>query len=164
MVHGASLSSKNYLHKNGIQVEVFVIEILFFGRNFRKNPPKPESNFLLLPSGASSFIIIDIIWGVVVRFRLVHSTCKSSWVMGGYTFFERFPHKYFSDLEKKDQRNPYKFYLGSFYKEFHMHLFQSKSFVKFFPNFKLESNFFPHFFNLIRNIESCAHLFIMNFK
>ena len=69
-----------------------------------------------------------------------------------------------SELQFIPLRADLSFYLGSFYKQFHMHLFQSKSFVKFFPNFKLESNFFPHFFNLIRNIESCAHLFIMNFK
>ena len=64
-----------------------------------------------------------------------------------------------SELQFIPLRADLSFYLGSFYKQFHMHLFQSKSFVKIFPNFKLESNFFPQFFNLIRNIESCAPTF-----
>ena len=42
--------------------------------------------------------------------------------------------------------------------------FTGKSFVKFFPIFKLESDFFPHFLSKIRKLENCENLFILNFQ
>ena len=55
--------------------------------------------------------------------------------------------------------------MGSFYKEIPWEFFfTGKSFVKFFPIFKLESDFFPHFLSKIRKLENCENLFFMNFK
>ena len=55
--------------------------------------------------------------------------------------------------------------MGSFYKEFPWKkIFTGKSFVKFFPIFKLESDFFPHFLSKIRNNENCENLSIFIFK
>ena len=54
--------------------------------------------------------------------------------------------------------------MDSFYKGFPGEFFPRKSFVKFFWNFKLESDFFPHFFCKIRKIENSAHLFILNYN
>ena len=42
--------------------------------------------------------------------------------------------------------------------------FPRKSFVKFFWNFKLESDFFPPFLSKIRKIENCENFFLLNFK
>ena len=62
------------------------------------------------------------------------------------------------------KRIPCNFDLCSFYKEFSWDFFFTwKSFVKFFRIFKLESDFFPHFFCKIRKLENCAHLFPLNF-
>jgi len=55
--------------------------------------------------------------------------------------------------------------MDSIYKEFPWDFFFTwKSFVKFFRIFKLESDFFPHFFCKIRKLENCAHLFILNYN
>ena len=55
--------------------------------------------------------------------------------------------------------------MGSFYKEIPWKFFFTwKSFVKKFPIFKLESDFFPHFLSKIRKLENSAHLNIVNFK
>ena len=55
--------------------------------------------------------------------------------------------------------------MDSIYKEFPSEFFFTwKSFVKFFRIFKLESDFFPHFFCKIKNLENCAHLFILNYN
>ena len=35
---------------------------------------------------------------------------------------------------------------------------------KFPPNFKLQSDFFPHFLRKIRKLENFTHLYIVNFK
>ena len=52
-----------------------------------------------------------------------------------------------------------------FTKDFHViFFFTGKSFVKFFPIFKLESDFFPHFLSKIRKLENCENLFILNFQ
>ena len=54
--------------------------------------------------------------------------------------------------------------MGSFYKGFPWkNFFTRKSFVNFFPIFKLESDFFPHFLSKIRNLENCENLFSLNF-
>ena len=42
--------------------------------------------------------------------------------------------------------------------------FTGKSFVKFFPIFKLESDFFPHFLSKIRKLENCENLFLLNYN
>ena len=42
--------------------------------------------------------------------------------------------------------------------------FTWKSFVNFFRIFKLESDFFPHFFCKIRKLENWGHLFILNYN
>ena len=42
--------------------------------------------------------------------------------------------------------------------------FTWKSFVKIFPIFKLESDFFPHFLSKIRKLENCENLSILSFK
>ena len=55
--------------------------------------------------------------------------------------------------------------MGSFYKEIPWKkIFTWKSFVKKFPIFKLESDFFPHFLSKIRKLENCENLFILIFK
>ena len=60
---------------------------------------------------------------------------------------------------------PFYFDLGSFYKEIPLkHFFTLKSFVKFFPIIKLESDFFPHFLSKIRKLENCENLSILIFK
>ena len=41
---------------------------------------------------------------------------------------------------------------------------QGNPFVKFFPIFKLESDFFPHFLSKITKLENSAHLFILNYN
>ena len=63
------------------------------------------------------------------------------------------------------KRIPFNFDKCSFYKGFPWEFFFTrKSFVKFFWNFKLESDFFPHFFCKIRKLENSANLFILNYN
>ena len=63
------------------------------------------------------------------------------------------------------KRIPFNFDRSSFYKEFPWKFFfTGKSFVKFFPIFKLESDFFPHFLSKIRKLENCENLFILNYN
>ena len=55
-------------------------------------------------------------------------------------------------------------FLGSFYKEFPCNFFFTwKSFVKFFPTFKLEIEFYSHKKVVSPKLENCAHLYIVNF-
>ena len=63
------------------------------------------------------------------------------------------------------KRIPFNFDKCSFYKGFPWEIFFTrKSFVNFFWNFKLESDFFPHFLSKIRKLENSAHLFILNYN
>ena len=63
------------------------------------------------------------------------------------------------------KRIPFNFHRSSFYIEFPRNFFFTwKSFVKFFPIFKFESDFFPHFLSKIRKLENSANLFILNYN
>ena len=81
-------------------------------------------------------------------------------------FIKEFTCKLIGDLRQKIlQRIPFNFDRSSFYKEFPWKfLFTGKSFVKIFPIFKLESDFFPHFFSKIRKDENCENLFTLNYN
>ena len=62
-------------------------------------------------------------------------------------------------------RIPLKSDLSSFYIEFPCKFFFTwKSFVKFFPNLKLEIEFHSHKKVVSPKIENCTHLVIVNFK
>ena len=62
------------------------------------------------------------------------------------------------------KRIPLNFDLSSFYKEFPcIFFFTWKSFVKFFPTFKLEIEFYSHKKVVSPKLENCAHLYIVNF-
>ena len=74
----ALLNKKYLLKKIGIQVAVFVMSILFFGGNFRENPPRDRGKLFKIILGRFIFHHHDNNRGFVVRFRLVHSTCKTS--------------------------------------------------------------------------------------
>ena len=66
---------------------------------------------------------------------------------------------------KKYKRIPFNFDLCSFYKEFTWKFFFTwKSFVKFFPNLKLEIEFHSHKKVVSPKLENSAHLFIVNVK
>ena len=55
--------------------------------------------------------------------------------------------------------------MGSFYKGFPCEKkFTGKSFVKFFPTFKLKIEFHSHKKVVSPKLENSAHLFIVNFK
>jgi len=59
---------------------------------------------------------------------------------------------------------PSKFNLGSFYKEFPWKIFFTwKSFVKIFPNLKLEIEIHSHKKVVAPKLENFAHLYIVNF-
>ena len=63
------------------------------------------------------------------------------------------------------KRIPFNFDLGSFYKGFPLkNFFTRKTFVKFFPIIKLESDFFHHFLSKIRKDENCENFFILNYN
>ena len=64
------------------------------------------------------------------------------------------------------KRIPFNFDLGSLYREFTYldNFFTGKSFVNFFPTFKLEIEFHFHKKVVSPNLENSAHLFIVNFK
>ena len=78
---------------------------------------------------------------------------------------KEFPCKLIGDLQQKIyKRIPFNFDWSSFYKELSWkNLFTGKSFVKFFPIFKLESDFFSHFLSKIRKLENCENLFPLDF-
>ena len=81
-------------------------------------------------------------------------------------FIREFPLNWSRTSSRKNyKRIPFNFDMGSFYKGFPWDFFfPRKSFVKFFWNFKLESDFFPPFLSKIRKLENCAHLFILNYN
>ena len=63
------------------------------------------------------------------------------------------------------KRIPFNFDLGLFYKEFTWkNFFTGKSFVKFFPTFKLKIEFHSHKKVVSPKLENSAHLFIGNFE
>ena len=79
---------------------------------------------------------------------------------------QEFPHKLIGDLKQKIlQKISDSFWFGLILRRILLDFFfTGKSFVKFFPIFKLESDFFPQFLSKIRKLEICAHLNIVNFK
>ena len=89
----------------------------------------------------------------------------AAWAFG-LKKYEGIPFKLIEDLQQKIyKRIPFNFNLGSIYKGFPWGKnFRRKSFVNFFWNFKLESDFFPHFFCKIRKLENSANLFILNYN
>ena len=101
------------------------------------------------------------------------------WVVGGGIstrksfekyFFLKFTKEFPLNLSRTSswkiyKRIPFNFDMGSFYKGFPWKkIFTRKSFVKNFRNFKLESDFFPHFLSKIRKLENSAHLFILDYN
>ena len=103
---------------------------------------------------------------VGLKFNLIFFTRKSFVKYFLFKFTKEFPLNWSMTSSRKNyKRIPFNFDKCSFYKGFPWEFFFTrKSFVKFFWNFKLESDFFPHFFCKIRKIENCAHLFILNYN
>ena len=83
-----------------------------------------------------------------------------------WKFTKEFPLNWSRTSSRKIyKRIPFNFDMGSFYKGFPWEIiFPRKSFVNFFWIFKLESDFFPHFFCKIRKLENSANLFILNYN
>ena len=110
---------------------------------------------------------LNLVWvHFTTNYRIIFSTRKSCVKLSLFNFIKEFPCKLIGDLQQKFyKRIPFNFDLGSFYKEFPWkNFFTGKSFVKFFPIFKLESDFFPHFLSKIRKLENCENFPILNFK
>ena len=111
-----------------------------------------------------SFLFLFLFF--LIKFDWFFFTGKSFVKYILYKFTKEFPLNWSRTSSRKIyKRIPYKFEMGSFYKGFPREFFfPRKSFVKFFWNFKLESDFFPHVLSKIWKLENSAHLFILNYN